>query len=593
MIYSYDKFLRPVTLSDRNIKILDDNGDINYTIDPFAITNIAAINNILRISLKSLKVILLNFSTRNEARIAVGILQTQIDSLTNNVPILIDKDIQNYIHDLIDQVGIIIGPTGASGPTGLIGATGSADRYIATSSTSFEMPEVGQVINLLTQSNLAYSTTESVVVYSDFPNLYNDDYEEDGGYFIGQIDYYDIDSGSMSLVTTYSNGTGTYSNWFINLSGNIGLVGATGNNGTSGTSGTSGIDGTSGTSGTSGSSGTSGATGPAGPTFSIPNLNTVLLQNNITNGININISDSDVIMFDNGSFIHKGYYDEGTGGGSGIELVCSVGYPLKWEAGALYSKESNGEINRNLLVQKGLQVINGGVNALISEHIINNETGLYCADEFQQIATFDVATNLYNYGNETLQIDNSIFQVNVNGNFKVNSLISGNQKIFVDEDDVYLGDQGDSNDTHINIFNNDGSIEIKATEGTARVDINTSVVNYNNKEIATKPIQFIRIPDSAVPIDYQIITDGSDKVALTYTETNNSCVVRLPPVADNIGRIFYFTSQLDNDTFNVITYGTEGSIIFSPYGSGLLSSIDNVGSFSLTSDGTRWIVLSI
>ena len=97
MSYSYDKFLRPITTSDKSIKILDDTNDIKYTIDPFVITNAAAINNILRISLRSLKVILLSFSSKNEAKIALTRLQQQIDTLTTKVPILIDKDIQNYI----------------------------------------------------------------------------------------------------------------------------------------------------------------------------------------------------------------------------------------------------------------------------------------------------------------------------------------------------------------------------------------------------------------------------------------------------------------------------------------------------------------
>jgi hypothetical protein len=213
MSYSYDKFLRPITESDKSIKILDNTNDIKYTIDPFVITNVAAINNILRISLRSLKVILLNFSTKNEAKIALTRLQQQIDTLTTKVPILIDKDIKNYIQNQIDKIGIIVGPTGPQG------ATGSADRYAATSSTTFETPVVGEVIDLVTQTDLAYSTAQNVVIYSDLPNLYNSDYETDGSYFIGQIDYYDTQTGDMSLVTTFSSGSGTYSFWYLNLSG--------------------------------------------------------------------------------------------------------------------------------------------------------------------------------------------------------------------------------------------------------------------------------------------------------------------------------------------------------------------------------------
>ena len=68
---------------------------------------------------------------------------------------------------------------------------------------------------------MAYSTAQNVVIYSDLPNLYNSDYETDGSYFVGQIDYYDTQTGDMSLVTTFSSGSGTYSFWYINLSGMI------------------------------------------------------------------------------------------------------------------------------------------------------------------------------------------------------------------------------------------------------------------------------------------------------------------------------------------------------------------------------------
>lgn len=118
MIYNYNNFLRPITESDKSIKILDDSNDIKYTLDPFVITNISVISNILRINLKSLKVILLSFSTKNEAQIALTRLQQQIDILTTKVPLLIDKDIQNYIQYQVEQIGTIIGPTGATGPVG-------------------------------------------------------------------------------------------------------------------------------------------------------------------------------------------------------------------------------------------------------------------------------------------------------------------------------------------------------------------------------------------------------------------------------------------------------------------------------------------
>ena len=226
MSYSYDKFLRPITTSDKVIKILDNTNDIKYTVNPFVVTNTAVDNNLLRISLKSLKVIIIDFSTQNEAKLALMRFQKQIDTLTSNVPALIDKDIQNYIQSQIQQIGTISGPTGPQGPQGVRGpqgpqgVTGSADRYYGTSSTTFEIPVLEQVINLVTQPNLGYKPIQSVIIYNNF-NFYDYNYEQDDAYFIGQIDSYDSQTGDMSLITTYTFGTGTYSFWYINLSGMV------------------------------------------------------------------------------------------------------------------------------------------------------------------------------------------------------------------------------------------------------------------------------------------------------------------------------------------------------------------------------------
>ena len=216
MSYSYNKFLRPITSSDKSIKILDNTNDIKYTIDPFAIQNVSISNNILKINLKSKRIISLHFSTINEAKLALTRIQIQIDTLIKNTPLLIDRDVQNYVNALFDKVSIIVGPTGA---------TGAADRYGATSSTSFQFPIVGDVIDLVTQSNLAYTPAQSVIVYNDIPNLYNNNYEEGGDYFVSRIDTYDKLTGQMTLVVDFSTiiTTGeTYSFWYMNLSGEKG-----------------------------------------------------------------------------------------------------------------------------------------------------------------------------------------------------------------------------------------------------------------------------------------------------------------------------------------------------------------------------------
>jgi len=100
--YSYDTFLRPLADSDRNIKILGIDLVVKYTIDPFTINNTNVSGNLIKINLKSNRIITLEFSTSNEAKMAHIRLREQIDILTLKTPFLIDKDVQNYVTNVID-----------------------------------------------------------------------------------------------------------------------------------------------------------------------------------------------------------------------------------------------------------------------------------------------------------------------------------------------------------------------------------------------------------------------------------------------------------------------------------------------------------
>lgn len=115
----YNTFLRPINELDRNIKILDDNSNIKYTIEAFSILNVSTSNNILNIYLKSEKTIYITFSTPSESKEALKLIQEQIDILTGKVPLLIDKDVKNYVDSkfipngtidrdyIIDNIGYI------------------------------------------------------------------------------------------------------------------------------------------------------------------------------------------------------------------------------------------------------------------------------------------------------------------------------------------------------------------------------------------------------------------------------------------------------------------------------------------------------
>ena len=100
MIYSWDKFLRPVSETDTNIQILNNSGVITNTINPFAIINVLIHNNIVRVSLKSGRVIDITFSTINESKMALPRIKQLIDKLQKKTPLYINNDLKNYINSV-------------------------------------------------------------------------------------------------------------------------------------------------------------------------------------------------------------------------------------------------------------------------------------------------------------------------------------------------------------------------------------------------------------------------------------------------------------------------------------------------------------
>jgi hypothetical protein len=226
MSFSFDKFLRPITATDRNIKIYEDNGILKYTINPFHIKNTNVLNNTMRINLDSDRSIVMVFSTNNEAKISLSKLQGQMDVLTEKVPFIIDKDVLNYVTANIQK-----GPTGSNGKT-----------FTGTSSTYLTIPNSGYLVQLTTQKDLAFVPGQTIVVYKDFPtNYYVADYLDepyydysDPVYMVGDVDTYNPVTGNLAFVANVCQPVGaTSSFWYINLTGQKGK------DGTSGTSGAS------------------------------------------------------------------------------------------------------------------------------------------------------------------------------------------------------------------------------------------------------------------------------------------------------------------------------------------------------------------
>jgi len=129
MVYKWDSFLKPLANGDTVIQILDNNGLVKYSIDPFSVINTFINNNIVKVNIKG-DVILINFSTANEAKMAFPILQEQIDLLKDRVPNFIDKKIENYVLEQLNSQTQSFNPLIIN--SNLIPATGSTYDLGAT-----------------------------------------------------------------------------------------------------------------------------------------------------------------------------------------------------------------------------------------------------------------------------------------------------------------------------------------------------------------------------------------------------------------------------------------------------------------------------
>jgi len=102
MAYKLDNFLVQVSDTDNLLKIKDTTGVIKHTINAYSITSLRAINNVVKIITKS-HTIDLDFSTTNEARIALSRIQTQVDILKERSPLFIDAEVKNFVLETITQ----------------------------------------------------------------------------------------------------------------------------------------------------------------------------------------------------------------------------------------------------------------------------------------------------------------------------------------------------------------------------------------------------------------------------------------------------------------------------------------------------------
>jgi hypothetical protein len=102
-MYSYNKFLRQLGPNDTNMQIQDNDGLLIWTIEPYSVLNIMVNNNLIKINLKN-KVIIIPFSSTNESKLALPLLQEYLDELKSRTPLLIDKKSENTFMLKLDKL---------------------------------------------------------------------------------------------------------------------------------------------------------------------------------------------------------------------------------------------------------------------------------------------------------------------------------------------------------------------------------------------------------------------------------------------------------------------------------------------------------
>ena len=233
------------------------------------------------------------------------------------------------------------GLTGTSGSSGRTGTSGlSGDMYRTESVSSFTLGTGGTIT---VGTGLAYTVAQDIIIAYNSTN-----------HQVSMVISYDSGTGILVFgAPSETTGTGTYSDWTVNLNG---AAGGDGSSGTSGSAGTAGTSGSSGVAGTSGSAGTSGASGTNGSSGTSASSGTA--------GIT------------------------GTAGTSGVSptLPTTISY-------GLFAQTANSTIITNTTVESSL--INGGVGTLTVP-----ANGFSVGDSFR--AVFGGIVNAEN--NQTIRI---------------------------------------------------------------------------------------------------------------------------------------------------------------------------------------------
>jgi hypothetical protein len=114
MSFSLNRFLRPLTDTDKIVRIYDDRNLPVHTINPFSVLRVFINNLNINVSLTNNRAIVVDFKTVEEARDGLTKLQSYIDQLRNKTPKVINQETEKYVENILQTA---IGITSLNGST--------------------------------------------------------------------------------------------------------------------------------------------------------------------------------------------------------------------------------------------------------------------------------------------------------------------------------------------------------------------------------------------------------------------------------------------------------------------------------------------
>jgi hypothetical protein len=381
MIYSWNKFLRPLAATDTNIQIMNNSGVVTQTINPYAVINILIHNNTIRIGMKSGQIVIITFSNMNESKLALPRIKQMVDSLQKKKPLFINNEIKNFVKsETTDFFYQSDTPSGTNTDSINVGSfwydtdTGFLYVYINDEFSGYNwVTAAGEIGPVGDTGPQGYSYQFSGVISSSASLPIS---------ATAGISYIDELSGNLWVYNS------NLSNW---ISGGV----VRGSSGTSGTSGTSGISGEStyqtwlnngapGNTGTEteadfiaslkgeqGIQGLEGIQGPKGETGSLPSVGNGLILTGTTMSIGGTLSET--------LSLKGGYNDLIFSGFGNISMTASV-FDVVSDFISLDSNDSSQILSiTDITISAGGELALTGNSGLVS---IGNTQGLVYQSDY-------------------------------------------------------------------------------------------------------------------------------------------------------------------------------------------------------------------